>query len=103
VDKIACIILTKLLALLELGLRAVKIEVDQQALYELGDWIPVCVVLLLNNAHKILEHIAPARVGDDRGSKVAQDVGAVGLNGLHVALREEEIDDLAASVAANRT
>jgi hypothetical protein len=92
--------LTKLFTLLQLGLCAVEIKIDQEALHKLCDGVAVSIVLLLNNAYKILEHIASARVGDDCSGEVTEDVRAICLDSLKVALREEQIDHLAAAVTA---
>mmetsp|Transcript_36013 Transcript_36013/g.75311 ORF Transcript_36013/g.75311 Transcript_36013/m.75311 type:complete len:330 (-) Transcript_36013:276-1265(-) len=86
------------LALAQLLLRAVEVVVDQQAFNKLCDRITVGVVLLLNDPHKILEHVSSPRVGYHGGREVAEHVRAVRLDGLHVTLGEEEIDNFVTSV-----
>lgn len=56
-------------------------------------------MLLLNDAHEVLEHIPSTRVRNYRSGQVPQDVWAVCLDGLQVLLRKEQVDDIAAAIA----
>ena len=66
-------------------LRAVKVEVDVQALDELCDGVPVRVGLLLDHLDEVLEGVGPVLAAHDHsGGEVAQDVRTHGLDCVQV-------------------
>ncbi len=87
-----------LLSLDEFLLRLLEVEVDIQGLDEVGDGVVVLVPLLPNNTGQVLQLLvvqarvaAAVAVRDDGGGEVAQDPGAVGLDGVDVGRGEEEV------------
>ena len=65
------------LAVAELLLGAVEVEVDVEVLDEAGDGVLVGVALLLDHLDQILHHVPPgALVADDGRGQVSQDPGA---------------------------
>jgi hypothetical protein len=94
------VVLENLLRLAELLLRLLKIKVDVQGLDEVGDGVAVLVALLPDYPDEVLELLlvlvrvaALAAVGDNGGGEVAQDPGAVGLDGVDVRGREEHVGE----------
>ena len=64
------------LAVAELLLGAVEVEVDVEVLDEAGDGVLVGVALLLDHLDQILHHVPPgALVADDGRGQVSQDPG----------------------------
>jgi hypothetical protein len=86
------------LALAQLLLSAVEVIVDQQALDKLSDWIAIRIVLLLDDANQILEHVSSPWVRDNGRCEIAQNMRTVRLNCLHIPLREEKINNFVAVV-----
>src|SRR5690242_14871261 len=85
------VVLKNLLGLAELLLGLLKVKVDVQGLDEVGDGVGVLVALLADDADQVLElalvlvRVAgAAAAGDDGGGQVAQDPGAVCLDGVDV-------------------
>ena len=73
----------------QLLLCAVEVEVDVEALEELGDGVAVHVRLLLNDLHQVLENRLPPLVGDDSGGQVAQDVRTHRLDCVQIPETQE--------------
>lgn len=61
-----------------------KIKVHVQMLKEFSDWITIGVRFLLNDFDQILECVATARIDDDGGGQIAQNVRRCRLNGIQV-------------------
>ena len=79
-------------------LRLLEVEVDVQRLDEVRDGVIILVTLLADNPRQVLELLliqarvaAAVAVRDDGGGEVAQDPGAVGLDGVDVGGGEEEL------------
>ena len=73
-------------ALAQLLLGTVEVIIHQETLHELSDRIAICVVLLLDDAHQILEHVSPPWICNHGGCEVSEHVRAIRLDRLHVAL-----------------
>lgn len=92
------VVLENLLGLAELLLGLLKVKVDVQSLDEVGDGVGVLVALLADDADQVLElalvlvRVAgAAAAGNDGGGQVAQDPGAVCLDGVDVGGGEEHV------------
>ena len=87
-----------ILALLQLHAGAFEVEVDVQMFQEFCDWIFVCVRLLLDDLHQVLQSIATTAVDHNSDRQVAQDVRACCLNDIQVyRLVQQVFDDQIAS------
>ena len=94
------VVLENLLGLAELLLGLLEVKVDVEGLDEVGDGVGVLVTLLADNADQILElalvlvRVAgAAAAGDDGSGEVAQDPGAVCLDGVDVGGGEEHVGE----------
>jgi hypothetical protein len=94
------VVLENFLRLAELLLRLLKVKVDVQRLDEVGNGVVVLVALLPYNPDQVLELLlvlvrvpAAAAAGDDGGDEVAQDPGAVCLDGVDVGGGEEHVGE----------
>lgn len=74
------------LAVAQLALGAIKVEVDVETFDEFGDGIAIVVRLVLNQAHQLLHVDATLLVRDDRRRQVAQNVRARRLDGVQVRI-----------------
>lgn len=72
----------------ELLLSTIKVKIDIETLQKLCDWILVCVGLLLNHFHKILQDCPSTFVGDDSCGQVSQNVRACGLDSIKIPMKE---------------
>lgn len=106
VDKCVCgaeqeeVVLENLLGLAELLLGFLKVKVNVQGLDEVGDRVGVLVALLADDADEVLELAlvlvrvaALVAAGDDGGGQVAQDPGAICLDGVDVGGGEEHFGE----------
>ena len=85
---------THSLALLQLLLSAIKVEVNIETFEKLGNRIPIGVRLLLNELNKILQHVSASLVGDNGSGQVSQNVRANSLDSIAVVwLIEKQIDN----------
>lgn len=75
-------------ALSQLLLSTIKVKIDIETLQKLCDWILVCVRLLLNHFHKILQDCPSTFVGDDSCGQVSQNVRACGLDCIKIPMKE---------------
>ena len=83
------------LAVAELLLGAVEVEVDVEVLDEAGDGVLVGVALLLDHLDQILHHVPPgALVADDGRGQVSQDPGARRLKYLRINIRILPVRDI---------
>ena len=94
------VVFENLLGLAQLLLGLLKVKVDVQCLDEVGDGVAVLVALLPDYPDQVLELLlvlirvaALVAVCDDGGGEVAQDPGAVGLDGVDVRGREEHVGE----------
>lgn len=84
----------------EFLLRFLEVEVDVQRLDEVRDGVVVLVAFLPDDAGQVFQLLlvharvpAAVAVRDDGGGEVAQDPGAVGLDGVDVGGGEEELTE----------
>lgn len=83
----------------ELTLGLLEVEVDVEGANEVGDGVAVLVGLLLHDADDVLQLLLvlagtprTAATGDNAGGQVAENPGAVGLDGVDVGGAEEEVE-----------
>jgi len=81
------------LAFAEPLLGGLEVELDEEGVEELGDWVGVRVGFLLDDLEEVLEEHALLLVGDDSDGEVAEDVRARRLDGVQVLVIEEELQD----------
>ena len=89
-----------LLSLDQLLLGLLEVEIDVKSLNEVGNWVAVLVVLLLDDTDDVLELLlvlsgvaCTGAVGDDCSGQVSEDPWAGGLDGVDEWRREEQVAD----------
>lgn len=99
------VVLQNLFRLAELLLCFLEVEINVQGLDEVGDGVAVLVALLAHYPDEILELLlvralvtAGVPGGDDGGSEVAEDPGAVGLDCVDVGGLEQGVGDFFAGL-----
>lgn len=79
--------------------RHLEVVIVEDRLQEVGDRVLVNILELLDDLHELVDDGATALVDDDRRRKVAENVRARGLHGVHVAVLVQELDEAGAPVA----
>ena len=89
-----------LLSLDQLLLGLLEVEIDVKSLNEVGNWVAVLVVLLLDDTDDVLELLlvlpsvaCAGAVGDDCSGQVSEDPWAGRLDGVDEWRREEQVAD----------
>ncbi|KAJ8576646.1 hypothetical protein ON010_g2572 [Phytophthora cinnamomi] len=81
------------LALAQLLLGRLEVEVDEQALDEVHDRVAVALVVHAQHAQQVLDEVTTALVQDHAGAQVAQQPGRVALDGLYTARLQHKVHD----------